>query len=179
MRSAALITLMLIGGSSCDAQPPETYESFFARYAGELSATHRLPRGDDLSYWGSDQDTVFYRSQDDEGNAKAPFWTKGDFNGDGEIDRAYLLFSMDGSVSLVAFVSRERGNYDQAVLEPNADKTMGVSTRRLDSGGYALNLFRFEGHGVGSYVWRSDPMRFEFSEVVWPPLLVGGDGGEP
>ena len=146
------------------------YEQFFQRVAPDLIRSYRLPEGDDMSYWGVDSDSYFYKTLDDTGSEKAPYWTKGDFNGDGVIDRCYLLFSnTSDTVGLFAFISVEDGGYQVSLLEPNADMTMGISTHQIHSGEQIINLFRFEGHGVGSYIWRHDLDSFKFLEEVWPP----------
>jgi hypothetical protein len=174
MRARSASPAWLVAGAwsitACSAQGDDSYEQFFNEFGAGLAAEYRLPRGDDLSYWGSDPNTVFYKSVDDDRTSKAPYWTKGDFNADGRTDRAYLLFSnTDSSVSLFAFLSERGGGYNIVLVEPQCDMTMGISTHNLASGDAVINLFRFEGEGVASYVWRDAQNAFDMLEEVWPP----------
>jgi len=168
-RTTALLSMFAL--CACSAPQTVAYEDFFNEFGSSVAGEYRLPSGADLSYWGSDTNTVFYKSIDDEGTQKPPYWTKGDFNRDGVTDRAYLLFkNSDSSVSLFAFVSRKEGGYDVVLVEPDGHLTMGVSTHVLSSGEPVINLFRFEGEGVASYIWRDTTKSFEALEEVWSPF---------
>lgn len=147
--------------SSCrnaKQRPNDEYISFFKNYGDYLKNEYHIPFGDDLSYWGTDINTYFYKSTDNEGNYKAPYWTKGDFNDDGIIDRCYLLFNNSRKdVNLFVFLSTKDTRY-RIIKVSSANKFMGVSTVKVKKNGYgvdAIKLFEFEGHGK-SFVWDRD-----------------------
>ena len=71
------------------------YVHFLSDHGGNLKDNYHLPHGDDLAYWGTDLNTYFYKTKDNDGKYKPPYLTKGDFNNDGIIDRAFILFRND------------------------------------------------------------------------------------
>ncbi len=103
--------------------------------------TYRVPRDSDLSYWGTDIDTYFYKTLDSDMDQKAPFWTKGDFNGDSRPDYLYILFHRKHDKAwLIGFMSSEE-SYRPISIEPS-DKTMAVETKKG-----LVKHFYLEGHG--------------------------------
>ncbi|MCK5689544.1 hypothetical protein KAI87_09765, partial [Myxococcota bacterium] len=73
-----VIVWMLLSGACTKSTPGgETYLSFFQAHQADLPEGTRLPAGEDLSYWGIDRNTIFYKTEDNEGNRKEPWWTKG------------------------------------------------------------------------------------------------------
>jgi hypothetical protein len=143
----------------------DEYKFFFEKYGDDLKNEYHIPFGDDLSYWGTDINTYFYKSTDNKGNYKAPYWTKGDFNDDGIIDRCYLLFhNSRNDVNLFVFLSTKDTMY-RIIKVSSANKLMGVSTVKVTRKGCsvdAIDLFEFEGHGK-TFVWHRD--RNLFREV--------------
>ena len=144
----------------------DEYITFYIENGTKLIRDYRLPKESDFSYWGTDLDTYFYKSIDYLGQTKPPYWTKGDFNGDGIIDRAYLLFNnKNNSVELFVFVSIK--NEYRIMNLSSANKNMGVSTVILDTDGmmkHALKLFEFEGHAI-LYLW--DTTSNNFQKMSW------------
>ncbi|MCK5689543.1 hypothetical protein KAI87_09760 [Myxococcota bacterium] len=156
-----VIVWVLLSGACTKSTPGgETYLSFFQAHQAELPEGTRLPAGEDLSYWGTDRNTVVYKTEDDEGNRKEPWWTKGDFNGDGTIDRAYIVFREgQKDAEVIAFVSGE-GRYTLENLG-GANKTMGVATcKDRISDRSVLAVFEFEGHGW-LFRWNDSLKRFD------------------
>jgi hypothetical protein len=107
------------------------YITFFRRVAAPLVSGYRLPRvGDFKDYW-SYFDSYIYKYEDDRHVAKAPYWTKGDFNNDGITDYAYILIrETDRAKALFAFVS-DGNHYTSSLLDQGFDE-MGLATQ--DSG---------------------------------------------
>ncbi len=155
------IVMIPMATSSCrnaKQRSSNEYISFFENYGGYLKNEYRIPFGDDLSYWGTDINTYFYKSTDNEGNYKAPYWTRGDFNDDGIIDRCYLLFHNGrNDVNLFVFLSTKDTMY-RIIKLSSANKFMGVRTVKVTRKGCsvdAIDLFEFEGHGK-TFVWHQD-----------------------
>ena len=67
------------------------YLQFIESNGEVILETYRVPEGEDLSYWGMDRDTYFYKTLDSDLEAKAPYWTKGYFNNDGYLDLAFTV----------------------------------------------------------------------------------------
>jgi len=134
----------------------DEYLVFLNTHGNPITENFHLPIGDDLSYWGTDPNTFFYKTTDNTDNHKAPYWTKGDFNYDGIIDRVYILFNndRDNKAKIFAFVSKEKQFYNIKDLS-YAQKNMGVSTIKLKRNQKtidALKIFEFEGHAA-TYIW--------------------------
>lgn len=149
------IIFIILNIMACTSVADEQYKIFYSKYSSKAVNNYRLPSGMDLSYWGIDRDTYFYKSTDNEGKVKAPYWTKGDFNEDGIIDRVYMLFSdTDDSVSVFVFLSKLGQGYKIFKLA-SANKHMGVRTvsgEELGKKQDVIKLFEFEGHAV-LYLW--------------------------
>ena len=130
------------------------YLQFLERHGGEILDSYRIPEGADLSYWGTDRDTYFYKTLDSDLEEKAPFWTKGNFNSDGHPDYLFILFRRaNNQAFLIGFMSSEN-TYKSLVIEPS-DKHMAVATKQNIAGHYHL-----EGHGHG-LSWNEKDEKFE------------------
>lgn len=144
-----------VQGVDANGNSLNSYETFLEKHGEVLLKEYHLPYGKDFSYWGTDKETFFYKSIDDEGSFKPPYWTKGDFNNDGFIDRCYLLFgNKEDKVDLFVFVSSSKDTY-RAIKLASANKTMGVSTLKVQKGNAqidSIKLFEFEGHAT-TYIW--------------------------
>ena len=141
------------------------YPSFYLSHHESTLQDYRLPQGSDLSHWGEDVNSFFYKTVDDEGRRKEPYWTKGDFNGDGTIDVVYLLFhESSDQVLAFSFVSLDSRTYGVFRVS-NSTKTMGLTTDKIARGGRAtdvIRLFEFEGHTNHCRMW--DRELNEFSD---------------
>ncbi|RLA40552.1 MAG: hypothetical protein DRR06_17300 [Gammaproteobacteria bacterium] len=108
--------------------------------------TYRLPKGEDLTYWGTDRNTFFYKTKDSDLDHKAPYWTKGYFNDDSLPDYIYILFHRTQNEGFViGFISSESG-YRSVAIE-SSYKNMAIATRDKQ-----LGHFHMEGHGHG-LIW--------------------------
>ena len=154
-----VISILSFTSSSCANGISGSYPTFYDRYGGELTKNYRLPLGEDLSYWGTDTNSYFYKSKDDEGRFKEPYWTKGDFNSDGITDRVYILFGNDNSAILYAFISTNKKEY-KIIKVADVEKTMGASTSFAKDGKILLKSFHFEGHAV-EYIWDASKSIFK------------------
>lgn len=138
------------------------YSGFLKSHGAELLNDWHLPRGDDLSYWGTDRNTLPYLTTDDEGKTKDPWCTKGDFNTDGIADVAYMLFENTGkSGNLFVFISKGKETYEIHKVT-HASKYEGVRTlkaRKQNLTIPALKLFEFEGHAI-TYIWSEASKEF-------------------
>ena len=113
-----------------------------------------MPNGTDLSYWGTDRDTYFYKGIDSDLEEKAPFWTKGYFNDDDYPDYLYIMFHrVKNDAFLIGFMSSSDG-YESIVIEPS-EKTMAIETKQKIAGHYQL-----EGHGHG-LKWNKNKAKFD------------------
>ena len=134
--------------------PDSEYLQFLEKYGGEILNIYRIPEGADLSYWGSDRDTYFYKTLDSDLEEKSPFWTKGYFNSDGYPDFLFILFHRTSNQAfLIGFMSYET-TYKSLIIEPS-DKYMAVATKKNIAGHYHL-----EGHGQG-LSWNEKDAKFE------------------
>ena len=108
----------------------DRYLSFFNETVSELLPDHRLPRESDFrSYWRSFNSFV-YRTRDDQDSTKAPFWTKGLFNDDNELDFAFIVIDeRDGAKKLFAILSATDG-YRAVLLDEEIDEEMGLATQQ-------------------------------------------------
>ena len=99
---------MLIGFSNSGAEQDNIYINFISKYGKTILRTYRLPSGFDLSYWGTDRNTYFYKVPNKPGEVKAPYWTRGYFKDDGLIDYIYILFKHeDNEAYLIGFLSED------------------------------------------------------------------------
>jgi len=150
-----LLTIIVIFSAKSNEHSDFDYVGFFKKKGSALQKDYHIPYGDDLSYWGTDKNTFFYKSLDEDGQYKAPYWTKGDFNKDSITDVCYLLFhNREENVDLFVFLSINQKNYQIYKVAP-ANKLMGVSTLKVSKKDYianAIKLFEFEGHS-NSYLW--------------------------
>ena len=138
------------------------YSSFLELHGAVLLKDWHLPHGEDLSYWGTNRDSFFYKSTENEGKYKEPWWTKGDFNADGIIDVAYLLFkNSEDYAFLFVFLSKDNSVYEMHRIT-RASKVEGVRTLRAKKQQHiidALKLFAFEGHAI-TYIWNPHYNKF-------------------
>ena len=103
----------------------EEFIAFFKRNGDELKEDWQLPSGNDLSYWGTNTDNIFYKSIIN-GRAKHPYWAKADFNSDGIADRVFLLFNKyDDRGCFFALMSNSK-NFFSLVRIMEADKHHAV-----------------------------------------------------
>lgn len=150
------IILVLSGCSILDTNANQSinYEQKFKDLSEYVPTGYRIPVGTDLDYWGTDKNTYFYKTKDGDGNLKAPFWTKGDFNQDGFDDWVYILFrSNDDKADVFSFLSISPTKYiPKKIISVN--KFMGVSTTvsQFNNKLNLLKIFEFEGHGF-LYRW--------------------------
>jgi hypothetical protein len=137
MRLKILVTIFLIIPTTVigkDFLSPEEvkkeereYIGFIQKHGKKVLELYRLPTGEDLSYWGVDRKTYFYKSPSATARQKAPFWTNGYFNDDEKLDYVYILFSKkDNSAHLFGFISFKEGYRSYRVSQ--ADATMCVAT---------------------------------------------------
>ena len=156
MRSAILagvVVALLASGISRSASDKE-YIEFFENNGESVLDSFRLPTGEDLSYWGIDKDTYFYKTLDSDLDTKAPYWTKGDFNGDNKPDYLYLLFQKtDNQAHLVGFISTQT-SYETIMIE-KSEKYMAVETKEN-----LARHFHLEGHGH-ALSWNESEARFD------------------
>lgn len=143
------------------------YRNFLKKHGSELLQDYRLPVGNDFSYWGTDRNTFFYKSWDT-GEFKEPYWTKGDMNVDGVMDRCFILFHQNNKgAKLFCFISLNTEKYKILEVE-EALNTMGVEFFKKFRDSPIPNqllLFEFEGHGM-AYVWSED------EQVLKPIWLI-------
>lgn len=133
--------------------PDSEYLRFIQKFGGSVLSTYRLPRDEDLSYWGTDRDTYFYKYLDSDLEEKAPFWTKAYINSDDHPDYLFIMFHQTTNEAfLIGFVSSETG-YKSVVIEPSS-KYMAVATREN-----AVGHFHLEGHGHG-LLWNENERKF-------------------
>ena len=143
------------------------YRTFFSDHRTSILKDYNIPSGDQLSYWGTDKNTLFYKTLDGDGERKAPYWTNGDFNRDGYTDWAYILFSTNDDARLFVFISGSSKHY-QIVDLGTATNTMGVSTDKLQCGKNVFDLirfFEFEGHG-SMVAWDSSIQALKMYTVI-------------
>ena len=146
--------------SACSKKYIElTYVEFFNKYKNFEISGFRLPQGDDMSYWGTDKNTYLYKTTDDQGITKEPYWTKGDFNNDGIVDRAYIVFNKnDASAEVFSFVSIDTNSF-MIMKISSAAKMMGISTVVKNKNEFNIKLFAFEGH-ANQYKWNNKKKGF-------------------
>jgi len=107
----------------------DLYLSFYKKTVSRLLPNYRLPQERDYKTYWKHKNSYIYKTKDDEGKYKAPYWTKGFFNEDGKIDYAYILIKKnDGKKYLYAILSRKE-NYVAKLLDDNFEIEMGVATQ--------------------------------------------------
>jgi hypothetical protein len=138
---------------SVHSAPDSEYLRFLEKHGGQILNIYRIPRGTDLSYWGSDKDTYFYKTLDSDLEKKSPFWTKDFFNSDGYPDFLFILFHRTSNRAfLIGFMSYEN-TYKSLIIEPS-DKYMAVATKKNIAGHYYLEG---QGHGLS---WNEKDAKF-------------------
>ena len=148
-----VVLTALISGDALSA-PDSEYLQFIKKYGESIFSTYRLPEGEDLSYWGTDRDTYFYKYLDSDLEQKAPFWTKAYINNDKQPDYLFIMFHrVTNKAYLIGFVSSENG-YDNIVIE-SSTKYMAVATKENEVG-----HFHLEGHGHG-LAWNENERKFD------------------
>ncbi len=143
----------------------EPYIAFFKNHGKELHSKYTLPNEGHFSFWGTDRNTYIYKTTDDAGNYKPPYWTKGDFNFDGVVDRAYILFERaTDKASVFVFVS-SRETYDIIRLA-SASEADGICTYIQETEKtvkYLLKHLTFDSHAI-VYKWGYEEKKFVISE---------------
>ena len=108
------------------------YIDFFDSTASKLVKEYRLPVRSDMKYAWKAIGGYTYKTKDSSGEYKAPYWTSGFFNGDKQLDYAYILIShKNNKKQLIAFISSSNG-YIAKKLGDSHNTEMGVATQ--DSG---------------------------------------------
>jgi len=121
------------------------YVKFIHQHGKEILKEYRIPEGGDLSYWGTDKNTYFYKYPDAFGNAKAPYWTNGYFNEDGTLDYAYILFKRDNSQPfLICFLSANSSYKNYIIGE--SGKSMCAATDTFETIKDSVNLSKYPKH---------------------------------
>ncbi len=131
-----LIVLGSVLWAGCQAELPhylreadKPYLTFFNETVSELLSGYRLPSERDFKDYWTYFDSFVYKTEDDEGNHKAPFWTKGDFNDDGQLDYCYILIEEESGIqSFFGFISSESG-YRVLLLDDGLESEMGLATQ--------------------------------------------------
>ncbi len=147
------------------------FGKFIQQHGKEILKNYRIPEGQDLSYWGTDKNSYFYKSKDAFAKTKAPYWTNGYFNQDEILDYAYILFKRDHNKPfLIAFLSDTSTSYKSYIID-ESEKTVCVATDSFDAIKKKVNLhaypkhiiqhFHLEGHGEIIY-WDTDKKGFVF-----------------
>jgi hypothetical protein len=150
---AGIIATILASGKSYSASEKE-YIKFIEKNGVQIFETFRLPKGEDLSYWGTDKDTYFYKTLDSDLETKAPYWTKGYFNSDNKPDYLYILFQKtNNEAHLIGFMSSQN-SYEKIMVE-KSEKYMAVETKQ----NLAVH-FHLEGHGH-TLSWNNSEVSFE------------------
>ncbi len=151
------IALGLVFSSLTMGKAQSADDSEYLRFISENGAivleTYRIPEGDDLSYWGTDRNTYFYKTLDSDLDVAAPYWTKGYFNSDDAPDYAYILFHRTHNKAYVIGFVSSGDRYQIVMIEPSS-KVMAVETRDNQLGHYHL-----EGHGHG-FTWNESEANF-------------------
>jgi hypothetical protein len=128
MYRLSIIILILAISVSAEADDKK-YVSFFNSVAFELVLEYRLPAPSDMKNAWKWKDSYTYKTKDGNGQYKAPYWTSGDFNGDGVIDYAYILIHRKSKKKqLFAFVSSGSG-FLKKMLGESHEYEMGVATQ--------------------------------------------------
>lgn len=169
-----LFTLILIAllfiTSGVSIAGDKVYTDFIGKHGQSILKTYRLPTGGDLSYWGTNRDTYFYKVPDKPNVVKAPYWTSGLFNTDDRTDYVYILFRKeDNKAFLVCFLSID-GGYESYVIG-GSSKNMAVHTdlyEKIEDNVSMLKIpkniiqhFHLEGHGEIIY-WDENEKKFKF-----------------
>ena len=159
------------------------YLSFFNETVSKMLPGYRIPVESDLGYYWKEKESFVYKSEDNDGNSKAPYWTKGYFNNDKAIDFAYILINKNDKLKYpYAFISTNEGNYQTLQLDGPVEFDMGIATQ--DAGniitasgkGYweptpddppevtvkyqAIAYFMFESAG-SIFIWNEDSKTFK------------------
>jgi hypothetical protein len=146
------------------------YVKFIHQHGKEILKKYRIPEGEDLSYWGTDKNTYFYKSPDGFGKAKAPYWSNGYFNEDEILDYVYILFKRDNNKPFLIGFLYVTSSYKSYIIG-ESEKTMCAATDNSDAIKKKVKLrtypkhiiqhFHLEGHGMIIY-WDTDQKRFIF-----------------
>lgn len=148
-----VVAALLASGTSRSASEKE-YADFIENNGGTVFEAFRLPTGEDLSYWGIDKETYFYKTLDSDLETKAPYWTKGYFNSDNKPDYLYILFrKSNNEAHLIGFMSSQN-SYERIMIE-KSEKYMAVETKQK----LAVH-FHLEGHGH-ALSWNDSEARFD------------------
>ncbi len=156
MKGVMLLGVVATSLASCTSHSASEseYIEFIEQNGVSVFETFRLPTGEDLSYWGTDKNTYFHKTQDSDLETKAPYWTKGYFNGDNKPDYLYILFrESNNEAHLVGFISSQ-DSYEKVMIEKSG-KFMAVETKE----NLAVH-FHLEGHGH-ALSWNNTEARFD------------------
>ncbi|MDH3975933.1 MAG: hypothetical protein OEV42_16790 [Deltaproteobacteria bacterium] len=106
------------------------YLSFYKKTVSELLPEYRLHDEEDYqSYW-KHKNSYVYKTKDDEGNYKAPYWTKGFFNEDETIDFAYILINKQNNKKYLFAIVSEGEKYKAIQLGEGNNLEMGIATQQ-------------------------------------------------
>jgi len=132
MNFITLVTiLVLVGVNVASAQDnnDSNYISFYNKTVAHLLPNYRLPIESDMKHDWTLKGSYVYKTKDNEGKHKAPYWTKGLFNHDKIVDYAYILLNKKNQRKyLFAIVSTTNG-YKSVLLEGAHDDEMGLATQ--------------------------------------------------
>jgi len=133
MRQIILLLIALLSIKTANAENNDAaYISFFNKTVTGLLPNFRYPQDSDLKYDWKAKDSYVYKTKDDEGKHKAPYWTKGLFNNDEVTDYVYILISNKDNLKYTyAFLSKGK-EYEVVLLDNTGKYEMGLATQ--DSG---------------------------------------------
>ncbi len=120
------------GRSSEPHSNDEIYISFYNRTVKHLLPQFRIPRTQDLKYAWSWKNSFVYKTTDNEKKYKAPYWTKGFFNGDDIIDFAYILINKNDNKKYLFAILSIGNQYKPILLQDEHDDEMGVATQHQE-----------------------------------------------
>ncbi len=147
------VVITIMASSAGYSASGKEYVKFIENSGALVSEKFRLPTGEDLSYWGTDKDTYFYKTLDSDSETKAPYWTKGYFNSDNKPDYLYILFQKSNNEAyLIGFISTQ-DSYEKIMIE-KSKKYMAVETKQK----LAVH-FHLEGHGH-ALSWNDSEAKF-------------------
>ena len=158
------------------------YISFYDKTVNQLLPCCRIPVDNDFRHAWKLKDSYVYKTTDDEGKYKAPYWTKGYFNQDDIIDFAYVLINKENQKKLLYAIISEEDGYKAILLEGAHDEEMGLATQesgvfltasgkgyweptkedpsKINIKGHAISYFAFES-AASVFVWNESTHSFK------------------
>ena len=123
------VALAVLGAGCTIAEQERRYRIFFNETAQTYVPGFRLPDESEYGPAWAFVEGQGWQTQDGSGQAKAEFWTSGEFNGDETIDYAYILVDETTETrTLFAFVSTAEG-YDVERLDEGFEWGIWLRTR--------------------------------------------------